>query len=74
VVFLLRNVTYGGIEVLYDLDRRETRLVKKRYETWIEDGQKFGRWDYVPADRSESDAVLSERKHESPNGASGAAD
>ena len=50
------HVSYGFLERFYDEDAKTTRIVKRRYETWRVDGEKVGRWDYVPAGHPETDA------------------
>lgn len=42
------RVSYGYPERYFDGDAQAFRYRCKRYETWIENGQKMGRWEWVP--------------------------
>jgi hypothetical protein len=44
-----RHVSFDYPERYFDQDEQAFRYRQKRYETWWENGQKMGRWEWVPA-------------------------
>jgi hypothetical protein len=54
------HVSYGPPMEFFDEDSEIVRYVKRRYATWVEHGMKFGRWDFVPFDHPETDALRSQ--------------
>jgi hypothetical protein len=43
------KVALGYPERYWDGDASAFRYRQKRYETWWENGKKYGRWEWVPA-------------------------
>lgn len=44
-----RHVTFGYPERYFDGDAQAFRFRQKLFETWWENGRKYGFWDWVPA-------------------------